>query len=64
MAGFQKQRRLLHHIYRIICRRDKTKFKYLMNWLAWAVQNPHRHAEVVVVFKSDAEGCGKSTLAP
>ena len=61
-AGFQKQRRLLHHIYRIICRRNKTKFKYLMKWLAWAVQNPHRHAEVVVVFKSDAEGCGKSTL--
>jgi hypothetical protein len=60
--GFQKQRRLLRHIYRIICRRDKTKFKYLMKWLAWAVQNPHRHAEVVVVFKSDAEGCGKSTL--
>ncbi len=61
-AGFQKQRRLLHHIYRIICRRNKTKFKYLMKWLAWAVQNPHRHAEVVVVFKSDAEGSGKSTL--
>jgi hypothetical protein len=61
-AGFQKQRRLLRHIYLIICRRDKTKFKYLMKYLAWTVQNPHRHAEVVVVFKSDAEGCGKSTV--
>ena len=61
-AGFRKQRRLLHHIYRIICRRDKTKFKYLIKYLAWTVQNPHRHAEVVVVFKSDAEGCGKSTV--
>jgi hypothetical protein len=61
-AGFQKQRRLLRHIYFIICRRDKTKFKYLMKYLAWTVQNPHRHAEVVVVFKSDAEGCGKSTV--
>ncbi len=60
--GFQNQRRLLHHIYRIICHRDKAKFKYLMKYLAWTVQNPHRHAEVVVVFKSDAEGCGKSTL--
>jgi hypothetical protein len=60
--GFQKQRRLLRHILWIVCRRDKRKFKYLMRWLAWAVQNPHRHAEVVVVLKSEAEGCGKSTL--
>jgi hypothetical protein len=60
--GFQKQRRLLRHILWIVCRRDKPKFKYLMRWLAWAVQNPHRHAEVVVVLKSEAEGCGKSTL--
>ena len=60
--GFQKQRRLLRHIFRIICRKDKRKFKYLMKFLAWAVQNPHRHAEVVVVLKSKAEGCGKSTV--
>ena len=32
------------------------------NRLAWTVQNPHRHAEVVVVFKSDAEGCGHGLL--
>ena len=60
--GYQKQRRLLRHIWQIICKRDKTKFKYLMRWLAWAVQNPDRHAEVVVVLMSEAEGCGKSTV--
>ena len=60
--GYQKQRRLLRHIFRIVCKRDKTKFKYLMRWLAWAVQNPHRHAEVVVVLMSETEGCGKSTV--
>ena len=60
--GYQKQRRLLRHIWRVICRRDKTKFKYFMQWLAWAVQNPDRHAEVVVVLMSEAEGCGKSTV--
>src|SRR3984885_15922022 len=32
--GWQKQRRLLRHILQIICRRDKTKFKYLIRWLA------------------------------
>ncbi len=61
-SGFQKQRRLLRHMFRIICRRDKRKFRYLMKFLAWSVQNPHRHAEVVVVLKSEAEGCGKSTI--
>ena len=60
--GFKKQRRLMQHIHRIVCRRDKRKFKYLMKWLAWSVQNSHRHAEVVVVLKSEAEGCGKSTV--
>jgi hypothetical protein len=61
-AGWQKQRRLLRHIFRIICRRDKAKFKYLMKWLAWAVQNPDRHAEVIIVLISNTEGSGKSTL--
>jgi hypothetical protein len=62
VPGFQKQRRLLQHIFRIVCRRDKKKFKYLMKWLAWAVQNPHRPAEVLVVLQSSAEGSGKSSL--
>jgi hypothetical protein len=61
-AGFEKQRRLLRHIYQIVCRRESKKFNYLVKWLAWAVQNPHRHAEVVVVFKSESEGSGKSTV--
>lgn len=60
--GYQKQRRVLRHIWQIICKRDKIKFKYFMRWLAWAVQNPDRHAEVVVVLMSEAEGCGKSTV--
>jgi hypothetical protein len=60
--GTRKQRRLLQHIYRIICKREKHKFKYLMKWLAWSVQNPHRHAEVIVVLMSSTEGSGKSTL--
>jgi len=60
--GYQRQKRLLRHIWQIICKRDRTKFKYLMRWLAWAVQNPDRHAEVAVVLMSETEGCGKSTL--
>lgn len=60
--GWQKQRRLLRHIFQIICRRDKAKFKYLIRFLAWAVQNPDKHSEVIVVLKSRKQGTGKSTV--
>jgi hypothetical protein len=62
VAGYQKQRRLLRHLWRIVCKRDKTKFKYFMRWLAWCVQNPDRRAEVILVLMSEDEGCGKSTI--
>jgi hypothetical protein len=62
VVGYQKQRRFLRHLWQVICKRDKTKFKYLMRWLAWCIQNPDRRAEVIVVMMSEAEGCGKSTV--
>jgi hypothetical protein len=60
--GWQKQRRLMRHIWVIICRRDKAKFKYLIRWLAWLVQKPDKHPETVIVLKSRKQGTGKSTL--
>jgi hypothetical protein len=60
--GWQKQRRFLRHLRRVICRRDKHKFKYLMRLLAWFVQNPDKHAGVVLVLKSREQGTGKSTV--
>jgi hypothetical protein len=60
--GWQKQRRLLRHLLKVICRRDKQKFKYLMRLLAWFVQNPDKHASVVLVLKSREQGTGKSTV--
>jgi Family of unknown function (DUF5906) len=62
VAGYQKQRRLLRHLWRIICKRDKIKFRYFIRWLAWCVQNPDRRAEVIPVLMSEEEGCGKSTI--
>ena len=53
---------LLRHIREVICRRDKTKFKYLIRLLAWMVQNPDKHSGVVLVLKSRKQGTGKSTL--
>jgi hypothetical protein len=60
--GWQKQRRFLRHLFKVICRCDKKKFRYLMCLLAWFVQNPAKHAEVVLVLKSREQGTGKSTV--
>jgi Family of unknown function (DUF5906) len=60
--GWQKQRRFLRHLFKVICRRDKPKFRYLLCLLAWFVQNPDKHAEVVLVLKSREQGTGKSTV--
>jgi hypothetical protein len=60
--GWRLQRRLLRHIWKIICRRDRVKFCYFIRWLAWAVQNPDKHSEVVIVLKSRKQGTGKSTV--
>ena len=60
--GWQKQRRLLRHIREVICRRDTVKFNYFMRYLAWAVQNPDKHAGVILTLKSRKQGTGKSTI--
>jgi len=60
--GWQKQRHFLRHLLKVVCRRDKQKFKYLMRLLAWFVQNPDKHAGVVLVLKSREQGTGKSTV--
>lgn len=54
-------KRTQRHIYTILCNGDARKFKYVMKWLAWAIQNPHKRAEVVLVFKGK-KGTGKSFL--
>ncbi|MCP4308799.1 MAG: hypothetical protein GY788_28770 [bacterium] len=62
VRGWRKQRRLVRHIFKVICRGDKAKFRYLMRWLAWTVQHPGEQPETVVMLKSGVEGSGKSTL--
>lgn len=49
------------HVYRVLCNSDHVKFKYVMRWLAWLVQNPDKRAEVALVFKGE-KGAGKSFL--
>jgi len=57
-----KQRRIMRHLFEVICRKDKIKFKYLVCWLAWAVQNPDKNPETAIVLKSTRQGTGKTTL--
>jgi len=57
-----RHRTLLRHLREVICRNDKASFKYLLFWLAWSVQNPHKNPETAVVLKSAEQGTGKTTL--
>jgi hypothetical protein len=54
-------RLMKRHIWRILCKKDKAKFKYIMRWLAWCVQNPDKPAEAAVVLKGK-KGGGKGIL--
>ena len=49
------------HIWKILCNKDKEKFKYVIRWFAWAIQNPGTPAEVALVFKGN-QGSGKGTI--
>jgi Family of unknown function (DUF5906) len=60
--GTRRIRRFLRHLLEVICRRNRVKFKYLIRWLAWAVQNPDKNPGTVIVLKSAHQGTGKTTL--
>lgn len=52
---------MLRHIYTILCNRSPDKFKYVVKWLAWCVQNPGIKADVAICFKG-LQGSGKGIL--
>jgi len=52
---------ILRHIYVILCNRDRSKFIYVIKWLAFMVQNPGKRAETVLIFKGK-EGAGKGFI--
>nr|WP_244430890.1 DUF5906 domain-containing protein [Methylocystis sp. ATCC 49242] len=63
IQGRDKIKSFLAHLWVVIARRDRRKFKYIVRWLSWAVQNPEKRAETVIVLKSESEGSGKSTVS-
>ena len=50
------------HIHDVLCDGDDTAAEYLYNWMAYAVQIPHKAGEVAVVLKGE-RGTGKGKLA-
>ncbi len=46
------------HIWQVLANSDKAKFKYIIKWFAWLIQNPHERAEIALVFKGK-QGAGK-----
>jgi hypothetical protein len=52
---------VLYHIEHIICSGNKECFEYLMNWIAYGLQNPHKNGQVAVACKGE-KGSGKGLL--
>lgn len=52
---------LRQHIADVICSRDEEHAQYLLRYIAFAIQNPTRPSEVVVVLRGK-QGTGKGTL--
>lgn len=54
-------RRTKRHIWRVLANKNKEKFKYIIKWFAWMLQNPGERAEVAIVLKGK-EGAGKGFI--
>ena len=52
---------ILKHILEVLANGDVALANYILNYLAWTVQNPDKQAEVVLIFKG-SEGTGKGLL--
>ena len=50
------------HILKVICRGDRVRDEYFLNWTARMVQHPEEPGEVALVIRSDDEGTGKGIL--
>lgn len=55
--------RMLRHMFRVICRRNRGLFEYLMDWMALLVQKPEVLPGTALLLQSEREGTGKSTVA-
>jgi hypothetical protein len=52
---------LQQHIREVIANNDEQAYKYIIRWIAWAIQHPDRQAEVALVLMGE-KSTGKGTL--
>lgn len=55
-------KRFRKHLKEIVCKSDAVAFGYLLNWMAWVLQNPNERAATVVVLRG-IQGAGKGIIA-
>lgn len=54
--------RIRIHVEEVLANDDARHADYILKWVAWTLQNPHRPARVALVFQSDQEGVGKGAF--
>jgi hypothetical protein len=52
---------VLKHIHEVLANGDEKSAAYILNYLAWTVQNPDKQAEVALIFQG-SEGTGKGLI--
>lgn len=53
---------ILNHIKIVWCKRNEIKYKYVINWLAYNLQNPREKPDYGIVLKDIYKGSGKSRI--
>lgn len=53
---------MARHLFMTICKKDRECWRYLIRWLAHAVQHPGTAPGAVIVLRSAAEGTGKTLV--
>ncbi|MGC1864067.1 MAG: DUF5906 domain-containing protein [Methylocystis sp.] len=54
--------KMRQHIWKIVCKKDRASFRYLLQWMALMVQHPELQGYIIAVLKG-AKGVGKGILA-
>jgi hypothetical protein len=53
---------ILNHIKIVWCKRNEIKYDYVINWLAYNLQNPREKPDYGIVLKDIYKGSGKSRI--
>lgn len=49
-------------LIKYLCNDDKDVIDFILNWLSWIIQKPHKKTNTAICLYSDKHGVGKNTL--